>query len=114
VGLAAVGAVLPLFARVWSFESAVGFYAIGAVAFATMITPSLTYMAEATALAGSPSFGVAYGLYNVAWAIGLLIGPALGGFLYERLGFTELSLVWAPAVIAVAVGLARVRRTRAV
>jgi MFS family permease len=111
-GLAAVGAVLPLFARVWSFESAVGFYAIGAVTFATMITPSLTYMAEATASAGSPSFGVAYGLYNVAWAIGLLIGPALGGFLFERLGFTELSLVWAPTVIAIAIVLAQVPRTR--
>jgi multidrug resistance protein len=111
-GLAAVGAVLPLFARVWSFESAVGFYAIGAVTFATMITPSLTYMAEATASAGSPSFGVAYGLYNVAWAIGLLIGPALGGFLFERLGFTKLSLVWAPTVIAIAIVLAQVPRTR--
>jgi MFS transporter, DHA1 family, solute carrier family 18 (vesicular amine transporter), member 1/2 len=111
-GLAAVGAVLPLLARVWSFESAVGFYAIAAVTFATMITPSLTYMAEATASAGSPSFGVAYGLYNVAWAIGLLIGPALGGFLFERLGFTELSLVWAPVVVAIAIVLAQLPGTR--
>jgi DHA1 family solute carrier family 18 vesicular amine transporter 1/2 len=44
-GLAAVGAVLPIFARIWNFPSAIGFYAIGAVAIATLITPSLTYMA---------------------------------------------------------------------
>lgn len=111
-GLGAVGAVLPLFSRVWSFESAVGIYAIGAVAFATLITPSLTYMAEATALAGAPSFGVAYGLYNFAWALGLLIGPSLGGFMYERLGFTTLSLVWAPGVLVVTVLLAWIPRTR--
>jgi multidrug resistance protein len=107
-GLAGVGAMLPMFARIWSFPSAMGAYAIGAFAIATLITPSLTYMAEATALAGAPSFGVAYGLYNVAWAIGLLIGPALGGFLYERLGFTELTLVWAPVVIAIAIILGRI------
>ena len=107
-GLAAIGAVLPLVALSWSFWSAVGFYVIGAIAIATMITPSLTYMADATASAGSPSFGVAYGLYNVAWAVGLLAGPAIGGFLYERLGFTTLTLLWAPVVIAVAMALSRV------
>jgi DHA1 family solute carrier family 18 vesicular amine transporter 1/2 len=112
-GLAAVGAMLPILSQSWSFLSAVGLYVIGALAIATMITPSLTYMAEATASAGSPSFGVAYGLYNVAWAVGLLIGPAIGGYLYERMGFTTLSLIWAPAVVLVALALSRVESRRA-
>ena len=107
-GLAAIGATLPLLAQSWSFVSAVAFYVIGALAISTMITPSLTYMADSTAAAGSPSFGVAYGLYNVAWAIGLLTGPAIGGYGYDRLGFTRLTLVWAPVVIAVAFALSRV------
>ena len=107
-GLAAIGAVLPILSQSWSFQSAVGVYVIAALAIATMITPSLTYMAEATASAGSPSFGVAYGLYNVAWAVGLLVGPAVGGFLYERLGFTTLTLIWAPTVVIVALVLSRV------
>ena len=38
------------------------------------------------------SFGVGYGLYNMAWGVGLLGGPALGGFLFERLGFAALTL----------------------
>jgi len=107
-GVAAIGAMLPLLSQSWSFLSAAGLYTIMALAIATMITPSLTYMAEATASAGSPSFGVAYGLYNVAWAIGLLLGPALGGYLYERLGFTWLTLLWAPAVVLVALMLSRI------
>jgi DHA1 family solute carrier family 18 vesicular amine transporter 1/2 len=112
-GVALVGATLPILSQSWSFLSAIGLYGIAALAIATMITPSLTYMAEATASAGSPSFGVAYGLYNVAWAVGLLLGPALGGYLYERMGFTLLTLVWAPAVVLVAFALSRVgsRRT---
>ena len=39
--------------------------------------------------AGVRSFGVAYGLYNLAWGAGLLGGPALGGFLFERMGFSR-------------------------
>src|SRR5262245_30270960 len=106
-GLAAIGAMLPLLSQSWSFLSAIALYSVGAVTMATMITPSLAYMAEATASAGSPSFGVAYGLYNVAWAVGLLLGPALGGYLYERLGFTTLTLLWAPAVVIVGFILSR-------
>lgn len=111
-GVAAIGAVLPSLSQSWSFLSAIGFYTVAALAIAMMITPSLTYMAEATASAGSPSFGVAYGLYNVAWAVGLLLGPALGGYLYERMGFTLLTLVWAPAVVLVAFALSRVESRR--
>ena len=71
------------------------------------VTPSLTYMAEATSSAGSDSFGVAYGLYNFAWSFGLLIGPALGGALYERLGFVRLCAIWAVAIVMVLAALAR-------
>jgi MFS family permease len=44
----------------------------------------------------------------VAWGVGLLGGPALGGFLFERMGFAWLALVWSPVLIVVTVLLARV------
>src|SRR5205823_8898061 len=65
------------------------------------ITPSLSFMAEATSDAGIRSFGVAYGLYNLAWGAGLLAGPALGGFLFERMGFARLLLAWSPPLALV-------------
>jgi MFS family permease len=76
---------------------------------AMVITPSLTYMAEAVSAAGAGSFGVGYGLYNMAWGVGLLGGPALSGFLYERMGFARVTLVWAPALLAVTWLLRRVQ-----
>jgi len=79
------------------------------------VTPSLTYMAEATSQAGSDSFGVAYGLYNFAWSLGLLAGPALGGALYERIGFVPLCMSWAVGLLVIAAVLARAtgpRQTR--
>jgi MFS family permease len=58
-------------------------------------------------MVGVASFGVAYGLYNVSWGLGLLIGPAAGGFLFESLGFTRLTLLWSPIVIVLTILIAR-------
>ena len=76
---------------------------------AIVVTPSLAYMGEAASSAGVESFGVGYGLYNMAWGVGLLAGPSLGGFLFDRLGFPTLALVWAPCVIAITLLLSRVK-----
>jgi len=108
-GLLASAVSTMLVAQTWSFQSAVVFFTLGAVSSALMITPSLTFMGEATSAAGISSFGVAYGLYNMAWGVGLLGGPSLGGFLYERMGFSRLALVWTPGLIAVTLLLARVQ-----
>jgi MFS family permease len=106
IGLLATAAMVPVLGQAWSFASALVFYQLAAAGAAFVITPSLTYMGEATTDAGVRSFGVAYGLYNLAWGAGLLGGPALGGFLYERLGFAALMIAWAPALAVVTIALA--------
>lgn len=98
-GLVATGCALPLLGFIDSFSTAVGLFLINTLAVAIVITPSLAYMAEATSTTGVGSFGVAFGLYNFAWAIGLLVGPATGGFLYERIGFARLVTAWAPIAL---------------
>jgi multidrug resistance protein len=109
IALVLVACVLPLLSFATSFRSAIGLYVLSTSAVALVITPSLAYMAEATASAGVGSFGVGYGLYNMAWGAGLLSGPAIGGFLYERMGFTHLILAWSPALVVVTLLLARVQ-----
>jgi len=101
LGLSLSALALALAGQSWSFTSAIAFQLPLVGTMALMITPSLAYMAEATSLGGARSFGVAYGLYNMAWGAGLLGGPALGGFLFERLGFSRLVFVWAPALLAI-------------
>jgi hypothetical protein len=64
-------------------------------------------MAEATSAAGVESFGVSYGVYNFAWGVGLLVGPAIGGYLFEQLGFARLTFVWTSLVLATTILLAR-------
>jgi MFS family permease len=106
-GLVLTAAMLPVLSLARSFESVVGLYVLMAAAIALVITPSLAYMAEAVSLAGAGSFGVAYGLYNFAWGVGLLVGPAIGGFLFERLGFPRLALAWTPVVLVITFFLVR-------
>jgi MFS family permease len=108
IGLVLVACVLPVLSRAWSYESAIGFYVLEAATVALVITPSLAYMAEATSNAGLGSFGVGYGLYNMAWGAGLLCGPALGGFLFERMGFPRMALFWAPCIVSITILLGRV------
>jgi multidrug resistance protein len=113
VGLVLTGCALPLLGFITSFWSAMGWFVLNTLAVAIVITPSLAYMAEATSSSGVGSFGVAFGLYNFAWAVGLLVGPATGGFLYERIGFERLVLAWAPVALAMTfLILAAERRSR--
>ena len=109
LGLMLSAFALALLGQSWSLRSAILFQVLMASTMALMITPSLAYMADATSLGGGRSFGVAYGVYNMAWGAGLLSGPAIGGFLFERLGFARLALAWAPALLLVSWLLAGVQ-----
>lgn len=112
IGLALAGGMLPLLGRAWSFESAVLLFVLHAAAASLAITPSLAFMGEATSNAGVESFGVAYGLYNLAWGAGLLGGPAAGGYLFDRIGFARLALAWGPMLVVVAFVFSRVQLGR--
>ena len=65
-GLVGIGLMLPPLSLISSFSSAMIVWAAFTVPIVMMVTPSLAYMAEATSAAGVRSFGVAYGVYNVA------------------------------------------------
>jgi len=84
-------------------------YPLQIVAAAMAVTPSLAYMADATSEGGVESFGVSYGVYNVAWGVGLLVGPAVGGALFEDLGLSRLMVVWAPVMLTLTLLLIRSR-----
>ena len=77
-----------------------------------IVTPSLYYMAEVASAAGFESYGVVYGVYNMAWAVGLMISPALGGFLLERVGLAALTIGWSAFLLATSVILARLQSRR--
>lgn len=108
VGLVASAALLPLLNLATDFRSAAFAMVPMWMAFSMIVTPSLTYMAEAASAAGFESYGVVYGVYNMAWAVGLMVSPALGGFLLERIGFGALTMGWGMFLLVIGFILSRI------
>jgi multidrug resistance protein len=106
LGLALTAAWMPVMATANGFQAALVIIVVQWIAIALIVTPSLAYMAEVTSSAGADAYGLGYGLFNTAWGVGLLCGPALGGWLFDRLGFTSLSIGWSIAVLAITLLLA--------
>lgn len=97
---------MPAMTTASSLPTALALIVVQWMAIALFVTPSLAYMAEVTAFAGGDAYGIGYGIFNTAWAVGLLGGPALGGWLFERIGFSMLVTSWAVVVIVVTLVLA--------
>jgi MFS family permease len=109
VGLILMAAWLPTLALAVGLKSALALMVIEWMIVPLAVTPSLAYMADVTSIGGADAYGVGYGVYNTAWAIGLLVGPALGGFAFERIGFTTLLIAWAGAAILLTLVLGRIQ-----
>jgi MFS family permease len=108
-GLVLSAAWLPMMATASSFATALALIVVQWIAIALIVTPSLAYMAEVTAFAGGDAFGIGYGIYNTAWGVGLLGGPALGGWLFDRVGFGALATGWAIVTMGATLALAGLR-----
>jgi len=108
-GLVLTAIWMPAMATASSLPTALALIVVQWIAIALFVTPSLAYMAEVTAFAGGDAYGIGYGIFNTAWAVGLLGGPALGGWLFDRIGFSMLVTSWAVVVIAATAALAGVK-----
>jgi multidrug resistance protein len=109
IGLIASAFVLPLLNFASDFRSAALAMVPMWIVFSMVVTPSLTYMAEVASAAGFEAYGVVYGVYNMAWAVGLMTAPALGGFLLERVGLEALTIGWSLFLLVTSVILARLK-----
>jgi DHA1 family solute carrier family 18 vesicular amine transporter 1/2 len=109
LGLILMAIWLPMLALAVGLKSALALMVIEWMIVPLAMTPSLAYMADVTSIDGADAYGVGYGVYNTAWAIGLLIGPALGGFAFDRVGFAALLAGWGSAAILLTVALGRIQ-----
>jgi len=102
-GLSGFALILPAMIFVTDFKGAAITMIPMWMVLGLFITPSLTYFAQLASQAGVRAFGVVYGVYNVAWAAGLMAGPVLGGFLLQHAGFTALTIGWSGGLMAASV-----------
>jgi len=81
---------------------------LAAASYGILFTPAFALIAEGAERSGLPQ-GMAFGLMNAAWAMGALVGPAVGGAVAAAAGDVVPFLV---AAAFCATALAAVRRAR--
>jgi predicted MFS family arabinose efflux permease len=108
-GLMVSAVWMPALTAASSFPAAVALIVGQWIGIALIVTPSLAYMAEVTAFAEGDAYGIGYGIYNTAWGFGLMAGPALGGWLFDAIGFANLVVGWSVCVLIVTTAIARVQ-----
>jgi predicted MFS family arabinose efflux permease len=109
LGLVLMSLWLPALAAATGIRSALALMLVEWMVVPLAVTPSLAYMADVTSFDGADAYGVGYGVYNTAWAIGLLIGPAAGGLVFERAGLQVLLVAWSASAILATLVLGRLQ-----
>jgi MFS family permease len=110
-GLGACALTLPLIAlpRTWGGEVAA--LAAFGLACAFLLSPTLPEVARVCERQGAHSFGAAYAVFNLAYAVGMAAGPVAGGVLKSSVGFGPTLLVFS-AVTALYLPLLVLRSRR--
>jgi MFS family permease len=75
------------------------------------MTPVLPDMTNYVARMGGGAYAQAIALWNMAYSIGMFIGPVLGGFLMEHYSFFYSMVAFAVALLAIAPLLASADET---
>ncbi|HVV99927.1 MAG TPA: MFS transporter, partial [Planctomycetaceae bacterium] len=72
---------------------------------AFLLTPALPELADQLDRGGSQAYGVAYAIFNTAYAIGMLAGPLAGGAAAEAWGFLATLAILGTLALASLPGL---------
>jgi len=85
--------------------------AAAAITFGSLYTPGMSLTSHRAEAAGLAQ-GLAFGIMNSAWAVGALVGPALGGALAEAEGDAAPYVLGAALCALTLLATRRVARTQ--
>jgi DHA1 family solute carrier family 18 vesicular amine transporter 1/2 len=87
LGIAALAATLPLLPLPGTLFGVSMILALIGLASGLILTPALPLLAERVDLHGGGAYGSVYAIFNLAYAVGMIAGPVIGGVLAQTLGF---------------------------
>ncbi|KAF8984453.1 hypothetical protein BGZ46_008008 [Entomortierella lignicola] len=95
------GAILGAGLSQYSLSMIILLFTITGTTGTAVLTPVLGELSAVVRMTGTgDGFARAYAMFNMAFSIGVLIGPVVCGIVYENYGFTALSLTMAGAMFA--------------
>ena len=87
LGIAALAATLPLLPLPDTLFGVSLILALIGLASGLILTPALPLLAERVDLHGGGAYASVYAIFNLAYAVGMIAGPIIGGVLAQALGF---------------------------
>jgi MFS transporter, DHA1 family, solute carrier family 18 (vesicular amine transporter), member 1/2 len=101
LGLMTTAVVAPALVFSASLPLITVLFGLCGITIALFETPTLPLIADLLTGKGEGEvFGTAFGLFNMAWAVGYILGPAAGGFLAQKHGLpTAMIILSVPLVI---------------
>ncbi len=103
LGLLATAVVAPMLVFSHNLALTAVLFALCGVSSALFETPTLLFIADRVSGGyGGEVYGTAFGIFNMAWAIGYLLGPAAGGFLASRHGLPATMIILSVPLVLLA------------
>jgi DHA1 family solute carrier family 18 vesicular amine transporter 1/2 len=103
LGLAATAVVVPLLTVSHNLALTALLFALCGIFIAFFETPTLPFIADRISGGGEGEiYGTAYGMFNMAWAVGYILGPAAGGFLASQHGLPITTVILSVPLVLLA------------
>src|SRR5207248_2650525 len=71
------------------------------IAYSVATTPTLPLLGHYITQNGGGAYGQIYALWNMAYSIGMFVGPIIAGFLFELYDFKKTLLIFGVASLAI-------------
>ncbi|NTW05316.1 MAG: MFS transporter [Peptococcaceae bacterium] len=108
-GLAGAAVLAPFFALTTSLFLLYIVSALFSIATCAVITPCLPLLADYSEAEDRKDYAKNFGLVNVAWSVGLFMGPPIGGFIDERFSFLAVTLFYSFVLVILGVGVLKIK-----
>jgi MFS transporter, DHA1 family, solute carrier family 18 (vesicular amine transporter), member 1/2 len=98
IGLVLTAIAFPLVTLSTSILAQIGALALLGASMGTVLTPCLSHLTVVSEKIQANSYGMTFAIYNIAYSIGMMVGPLIGSILVQQFHFT-----WAYSIIGGAV-----------
>ncbi len=106
VGAAVLSPFLALTGQLYLLYFATALFSMSTCA---VITPCLPLLAKYSERGGQEAYGRNFGLVNVAWSVGLFLGPPVGGFVDMKFSFLGATVLYSAILIILGIWVIKVR-----
>jgi MFS family permease len=111
-GLAVAIVLAPFFALANSLFLLYLVSSLFSIATCAIITPCLPLLADHSEAEDRKDYAKNFGLVNVAWSVGLFLGPPIGGFIDERGSFLAVTLVYSFVLVVLGLGVLKMKEEK--